>query len=618
MVGEKLKIEWTKDFLKYPADERARDDFWEKTRDRMRHSFGRVREALENQCKYRLREGETLQRFFEIVKKIRVERFQEEYCSLLQRKVLDGSLPAMLMCYFANAEKKQKEDADSRVPVPKFSVFLDIVDYKEYPVARMETIERLNELLSGEETVQVLLPKNGDPDAYGLDNTALDKKFDEVVLPSLGGVKLRSQVKEVPAQARYDSCEAQTFHVGAESRKRTKRALEWLKEHTGKTYGIAGDKELLFAYPRILPAKQISITKMFGAQQDDSYQNEDTFERLSASVIGQLKGVGTEIAKAELEIFSLRKMNKAQTKVVYYRNITVAWLAEASIEWHAGCQNIPELTVRGWSKDKSEKTGNSYPVFVEGKTIFPIKLHRYLNAIWKHDGQRADTGKSKIKLFTPTDGLRLLLDRPNSTLAAHMLSHFIRHAQGYFLTLCRRTGENEVTSLPDKEYYLGILGLLLFKLGTKKEDFMRESAFLLGRCLRVADEIHRLYCEVERKKKDGTPDIPPELCGSSLLMGMMEFPIIAFNQLTRRSVPYLKWAKGGRPKGDKSGLIRYWMKQWSETADQLHMLEWPKRLTPEERAQLFLGYLASFPKNEKPIATDQTDSDTMSKQGEKQ
>ncbi len=612
ITGEKLKTEWAKEFLKYSADERRKDDFWEKTRDRLKQSFGRVREELEKHCNNSLVEGETLQRFFEIVKKIEVEQFQEEYCSLLHCKVIDGALPVMLMCYFVNAEKKQKEDADSRIPVPKFSVFLDIVDYKNYPVARLETIERLNALLSGEESEQVLVPKDGGADAYGLDNTALGKKFDEVVLPSLGGVKIRSQVKEVPAQSRYDLCEAQTFHVGVEARKRTKRALEWLssKEHTGKTYGIAGDKELLFAYPHTLPVKQISFTKMFGAQQDDSYLNEDTFERLAATVIEQLKGAETEIAKAELEIFSLRKMNKAQTKVVYYRNITVASLEQASTGWGAGCRNIPKLTVRSWSKAKNEKTGNSYPVSIEGKTVFPVKLYRYLNAIWKHNGQRADTSKSKVKLFTPTDGLRLLLDRPNNSLAAHMLAHFMRHAQGYFLTLCYGTGNNEVTSLPDKEYYIGILGLLLFNLGNKKEDFMKDSAFLLGRCLRVADEIHRLYCEVVRKKQ-----YPSQLCGSSLLVGMMESPSTTLSQLAMRSAPYVKWASAYHD-DEKGKLVHYWMKQWAIIADQLHTLVWPKRLLPEERAQLFLGYLASFPKSEKATNTDQTDSDELINQGD--
>jgi len=612
-AGEKLKAEWTKKFLETCEDDRAGNDFWEKTREGLIQCFGRVREDLEKSCGAHLSEEETFRKFFEIVRKIDVEQFQRDYSVKLQSKIMDGELPVALMCYFVTTEKKQKEDSNSREQVPKFSVFLDLKDYNNYPVAHPKTIERLNMLMSRNVAECITTPENYGIDAYGLDNVALDEKFPEVLLPVLGGIKLRSQVKAVPAQSRYGLCESKTFKVGAESRKLTKRALEWLanKERAGETFGTAGDNELLFAYPRILPDKKIPLTKMFGAQEDDSYQKEDSFKRLSSSVIEQLKGSGKESAKAELEIFSLRKMDKARTKVVYYRNVTVASLEQMSVAWHTGCQNIPPLTVRDWSKDKNEKTGKSYPVLVEEQTVFPIKLCHYLNAIWKHDGQRADTGKSKVKIFTPTDGMRLLLDKPSNTLASHMLSHFMQHAQGYFLTLCRGTGKNEVTSLPKKEYYLGILGLLLFNTGNEKEVFMKESAFLLGRCLRVADEIHRLYCEVVRKK-----DFPPELCGSSFLVSMMESPSTTLSQLAMRSAPYVRWASAYH--GDeKGGLVHYWMRHWSTIADQLHKLEWPERLTPEKRAQVFLGYLASFPKGEMSTATDQAGSDRMNEQGEK-
>ena len=139
---------------------------------------------------------------------------------------------------------------------------------------------------------------------------------------------------------------------------------------------------------------------------------------------------------------------------------------------------------------------------------------------------------------------------------------------------------------------------------------MKESAFLLGRCLRIADEIHRLYCEVVRKK-----ELPPELCGSSLLVSMMESPSTTLSQLAMRSAPYVKWARTCRD-DEKGRLIHYWMRHWSAVADQLHALELPKRLTPEGRAQVFLGYLSSFPKSEKVADTDQTNSESVILQGE--
>lgn len=572
------------------------NDFWEKTRDGLDRCFGTVREELQNACDGKFTEGETLQKFINAVRQIRVQEFQAEYCAAVRRKIESGHLPLSLLCYFVTDEKKQKEDNDSRVPVPKFSVFLDVEDYTDYPVSHIKTIARLNFLLiNNDSCVYTIKEAEEEKDVYGLDAQKTGKKFPCVTLPVLGGVILRSQVATVRAQSRYHLCESDTFPMGSESRKRVKAALEWIadRERDGATYGVAGDKELLFAYPRVLPNDKIPLAKLFGAQPDENLK-EDKFERISASVIDQLKGLGISVAEAEIEVFSLRKMDKARTKVVYCRNTTVAALEAASMVWDEGCRNIPPLDVRDWSENKVETTGKSHPIFIECQTVFPIKLYRHLNTVWKRDGEQA----GKVKIFEPSDGLRLLLDDLCNTLASYMMERFMQHAQGYFLTLCRSTGKHEIAKLLDKMYYPGILGLLLFKSGHRKEEYMKESAFLLGRCLRVADELHRLYCEVVRKK-----ELPAELCGSSLLVSMMESPAMTLSQLAMRSAPYVKWARTCHD-AEKGGLVHYWMRQWGEVADLLLKEGWPKRLSSDERAQVFLGYLSSFPKNEKVSASN--------------
>ncbi len=555
--------------------------------------FGKVRDSLEDLCKDGLKPNETLSRYLSTVKAIDPEKFQEEFAEKVRSSFDEKTATEFLKA--------------------KPSVFLDISDYCKYPVSSRETMQRLNELL----WLSSVPEQTQDSDAYNSEEKGLEDLYPQVTLPFLGGVKLRSQVKAIPAQMRYDRCESITFPTGLETRKRAKAALEWLAPRTGErdgeTYGKADEKELLFAYPKALPKSSIPITKMLGAQTNEILQQE-RFEKLAKTVIEQLEGLGQAAADAELEIFSLRKADatSARTKVVYYRNATVETLEAASLAWHEGCQNIPLLDVWDWSEEKNEKTGKSYPVQVDSATVFPIKLHRFLNAVWKRDGTRADAGKTKVSIFQPTDGLRLLLEKPCDALAAHMMERFMQHAQGYFLTLCRSVGKGEVAKLPNKMYYPGILGLLLFKSGKRKEAYMNESAVQLGRCLRVADELHRLYCEVVRKK-----ELPPELCGSSLLVGMMESPGMTLNQLAMRSAPYVKWARGGSDKSvegkkgekiNKGGLVWYWLKQWSEIAEPLLAKGWPKRLTPDERAQVFLGYLSSFPKKENPEDVETTNT----------
>lgn len=373
-------------------------------------------------------------------------------------------------------------------------------------------------------------------DAYGNDAIGSENpKMAQVNIPVLGGVFLRSQSRGIPAQSRYSLCEGETFTVGNKTRASVKRALEWLSNSNqyGQTYGIAGDKELLFAYPAALtPDACPELTLLLGAESDD----ERRFADLAESVIGQLKGTGKDKLDDEaIEIFSLRKMDKARTKVVYYRNTTVSSLESASNAWDIGCKNIPPLDIRIWGKGKNDK-GKSFSVPVEFQTVFPLKLHKILNVVWTLS--RNEVKQSKVKFFEPATGLRLLLDTPENARTAYVLEHFLTHSQTYFITLCRAKGRGEIVNLPNVGTYPGILGVLLYKLNQTKENYMNESAFQLGRFLRVADEIHRLYCEVVRKK-----EIPPELCGSSMLAAMLENPTQALAQLCARSAPYLKWAR---------------------------------------------------------------------------
>lgn len=585
------------------------EDFWGRTRNVLIQLKGRVLPGLKRVCEKNIQSDETLAKFFEAFDKIDIEQFKKDYGEKVKSRVKDGSLPQSLVCYFVDAAKKNKEDNDSNAPIPKVSVFLDIKEYHDFPVAHEKTIARLNELLTcAESDLLSTAADTGDAilDAYGKNSIGADYKFAQIAVPVLGGVILRSQVAAVPAQSRYHLCDSDTFPVGSEARKRIKAALEWISDSTryGETFGTAGDNELLFAFPDKLPPSKVPLASLFGAQSPavDVAAKEEKFEHLAKTVIDQLKGTGEAVAEAELNIFSLRKMDKARTKVVYYRNITVGSLEKASKAWHDGFQNLPDLSICDWNEDKNEK-GRSFPVPVEAQTIFPLKLHKILNTVWTLDkDNRTGARQSAVRIFEPSVGLSLLLDVSNGSLTSYVAERFLSHSQTYFVVLCRTKGRGDIARLPEKDVYPGILGLLLYKLGKNKETYMNESAYQLGRFLRVADEIHRLYCEIVRNKS-----IPPELCGSSLLTAMLESPARTLDQLAMRSAPYVKWARAFHDH-EKAGLVHYWMRQWSQIAAALHDLKWPSRPTPEERAQVFLGYLSSFQKSES-TATDPSEGE---------
>lgn len=124
--------------------------------------------------------------------------------------------------------------------------------------------------------------------------------------------------------------------------------------------------------------------------------------------------------------------------------------------------------------------------------------------------------------------------------------------------------------------------------------------YLYGQLLKAADELHALYCHVVRK--DG--EIPPNLVGSSLFRNAAEAPIRTMDLLSQRIMPYYSWAKSYRLKGIKEPGKESWRAGWlysicEKTMDKLQN-NWkePMQFNDEEKAQLFIGYLAAFPKKE--------------------
>lgn len=84
-----------------------------------------------------------------------------------------------------------------------------------------------------------------------------------------------------------------------------------------------------------------------------------------------------------------------------------------------------------------------------------------------------------------------------------------------------------------------------------------------------------------------------------------EQPYRTLAQLGQRMNPYITWAKSYRTKGiqdngKESGIVGWYLSLYQDISNQLYEIWNPQtRLTDVEKAQLFIGYLASFPKKEK-------------------
>lgn len=400
--------------------------------------------------------------------------------------------------------------------------------------------------------------------------------------------------KESSCQYRYGTIDAASFPIGKESRKRAQGALEWLADSKweGQTWGRVDSKEILFAYPAVIESTPPKLAAFFGARKE--IDKSLRFVAYAKDVVSQLKGINVDLKRVEIHVFSLRKMDKARTKVVFQRNYSAERLANAATDWQMGCDNIPTIRI----PTRSEENGEIVAAMPESP--FPLQIAECLNRFWKMDNSKEEMDKERgkpihVKANTATVGVELLLDAKDARYISRLLSVAIQNGKGLFLGLGNEMHKGERVSLKgddkQKQWMPAILGLLLHKSGIGKDSYMMNAPYLIGNMLKVADDLHGLYCNKVRGGK-----LPPQLLGNALMVAALESPVQALSQLALRLAPYLGWARTNST--DAAGLSRYFLKCYGEIESKLRGQLLPARLNDAERAQLLLGYIANFEKAE--------------------
>lgn len=582
------------------AEEQAKN--WDAKFDKkMNKCLGTIPLELQRKCANIPIDFSALTNLFERIIKLgdgrsaKFFQFLESYIwRSLEKDDHDLSLLSVLI-HKGSSGKKPENDRGS------VSVFLDVRDWKEYPVAHEKTIQCINECLLKSDGTRSTKTGYEKEDAFGYGSSGDEDKLPEVRLPIIGRVILRAMTSESPCQYRYRTVDAASFRIGRNSRRRVKGAIEWLsdKKREGETWGRADGKELIFAYPAILPEAPLKLAACLGARKTDD--TEARFENYAKDVVDRLNGLGRSLKEIELRVFSLRKMDKARTKVVFHRNYSAQRLVDAAREWQQGCANIPIIRIKSWGEEKGKT------ILVELETPFPLQIAECLNLVWKMEGSaKRDNKTIKKNNSTPypfqaipkTAGIELMLDESAALRQVpHLLNVALQNSKGLFLSLGDSLHRNEVFKLDGfnkhKQLMPVILGLLLWKLGIGKERYMNNPSYLVGRMLKLADELHALYCKEIRKD-----NLPPQLLGNALMVAALDSPTQALAQLALRIAPYLGWARTNST--ESAGLSRYFLKEFGLVEAKLRDVTLPLRLDDPARAQLLLGYISGNSQTDEP------------------
>ncbi len=427
-------------------------------------------------------------------------------------------------------------------------------------------------------------------DAFGRSFVPLEEPMPIVKLAAGFDVPLRTMFKGQPCQHRYGRIENATYPISGEERTELSAALKWLsaEERKNKTWVSIGKGEAMFVFPSRMSADIPELASLYQLSFDHQ-QNESLFEAKAkdfSDYVTVTKELDPEHYPERIQFFVLRKLDKARNKIVYSYNAKTEDIVLYSIEWQAAAKNLPEFH------------------FGMPRIPFPLNISQIMNSVWKRDGTLAtnkfkavDTYYGMELFFCEADldnTLRILLN--NSTpLAAYAGKKLNSH----------QSLDKKKQLLPLKNT-LALMGMLLYWKGIRKDEYMNDYPYLFGQLLKAADGLHELYCMTERNGQ-----VPPQLIGSSMYQAAMDAPMQTLAQLAKRLSPYLGWAKthpekyftiSEKENGDKNNSPKasYYLYILSELASKLSsVLTDQTRFNDSEKAALFIGFLASFPKKDK-------------------
>lgn len=518
------------------------------------------------------------------------------------QKQEDIKLALAMLFHKGNPVKAPKDDVGS------LSVILDLFDWQQlsrYPVASDHTTKWVNtKLIESDESNTYRQSLGSEKDAFDAPFVAIARPMPSVRLSGFD-VILRSMFNGHPCQTRYRKIDDGSYPITLKNRSLAKKSLIWLtkKEHKNVTWQRVDKNEIVFVYPSKLSEVPPRFASIFGpSQAESSAQTEARFENIAKDFIKTLKGLPTGEEPDFIRIFTIRKLDPARSKVIFTRNCSPDQLIQAAEDWEIGCRNTPETDLG------------------EREIPFPLQVAQIVNNIWKQNGELAQ-GKTSVERMKYYQGMELLLDLMQENMIKNYLHIVLAHSSGLVSCIgnwvhsgskCKdKTEEKTLEKLiTETVLLLSVLGLLLYKHGDRKEKYMENMAYLVGQLLKISDELQTLYCKVVRGG-----DVPPQLVGSALFATAGETPNQAIAQLSLRMNPYITWAKQYRfknikTKNEESWRARWYLSLYEDVADKLvSAMTDSTRFGDFDKAQLFIGYLASFPKRESSVTAIGDDND---------
>lgn len=528
----------------------------------------------------------------------------------MKLKRIENDIPYSLLenILIGNKWDNKKQEYVAEVPL-----ILDVSDWENFPIRVASP--------KSENFVSACLFKMQDDSTFQANNnnglSALsgevtileDDKFPNPKLPIIGNAYLFSVNDQTPCQTRYKKTSTEIIPIGRKEAYAIQDSLNWITENSreGKTWypipGLMDKRDLLIAYIENKPDINVNKAHLLGGVSKNDFSGSN-YEATAKAVIDALKG--REVVKANdlIRIFALRKADPGRTQVSLQRVYSVSELVQADELWRESARNHPNFSLPFFRKEieritakqqsKSDSISHflndneSNAIFLAPWCPFPADLVQLTQKQWIRFGQ-STSSVSSIALGDVYDVFFDLKNQRNH-LTNDLLTLTFQRTQSLLIGLGNADHKNEIFSFNTEARFtalkaFSILSIYLYKLGIKKENYMKDTFVNIGRFLALVDTLHYEYC---KNIRDG--NIPPQLLGNAHLQIALDNPVSAFDILSRRISVYQAWTK--KEKGEQARLGRWAISELGKVSNQLLEKTLPTSTTSVERTQILLGYLA--------------------------
>ncbi len=434
--------------------------------------------------------------------------------------------------------------------------------------------------------------------------------YPDPTLPAVGIAYLFSMNEDIPCHNRYGLIGSKIFPSSRDVVVTSHGALQWCvaKERKGKVWqsvpNVKREQDLLIAYLEEKPENAIELASIFAAPDvEESETAEAVYENKTKTVCDALRGVPGLNDNSRVNVFVINKVDPGRAQVVLSTAYSVKNIIQSVEAWRTAAINRPAFSLWLPPAKKGEKALRVEPMCPSPTDVMKCFQHQWI----RHGLDRRDVPGVALRHVYDL----LLGDTMTAQLAAsNLLSLFLQRLSELLVGYSGADHSSEAIKVEaikkysrdtrkDVLYGVSILAIALCKLGIKKEVYMRNTAFNVGRMFALADKLHCEYCINVRGKNDSDEErrksIPAQLIGNALMRTALETPLKGLSLLSERLLIYQAWAT--KAQGNNVGLAKWVLNQMGRVSAELENADITKQADDAVKAQILLGYLAHI-KNE--------------------